>query len=135
MAIQCDLAGRILYSRQRPKINPFEARHDGALFYTKSEDWRYEEEYRKYIDFVEPEPLENGNQLLPYEEVDGQSTTNTKLHLVPVPPDSLKCVIVGWKAADSLREQIVAALLSHGLDKVSVLRALPSLTEYEMVIA
>ena len=84
---------------------------------------------------MEPEPLENGDRFLPYEEVDGQRTTNTKLHLVQLPPDSLKCVIVGWKAADSLHEQIVAALVSHGLDKVPVLKALPSLTEYDMIIS
>lgn len=125
----------VIYSHERPKINPFEARHDGKLFYTKSEDWRYEEEHRKYIEFVVPEPLENGNQLLPYAEINGQRTTNTEMRLVALPPDSIKCVIVGWKSNDSLYKQIVSALAFHGLSKVPVFKALPSLTEYKMIIA
>ena len=55
----------VIYSSVRPPHNPFEHRHSGAIFYTKSADWSYEQEYRKFHSFVEPIKLENGNYLLP----------------------------------------------------------------------
>lgn len=125
----------VTYSRTRPKINPFEAKHSGELFYTKSLDWEYEQEYRKFMEFVAPEPLENGSQLLPFEESGEGKSPNSELRLFPFPPDSIRCVVLGWKSSSALREEISAALHAHKLTDVPLMKALPSLTEYKMDIA
>ena len=122
----------VTYSSSRPKINPFEAKHSPDIFYTKSEDWSYEQEYRKFLPLIEPEKLSNGGYFLPYEEAPGEYSPNKQIHLVPLPKESIRCVVLGWKSAPGLREAVVGALERHGLADVSILRALPSLTEYAM---
>lgn len=130
-----DSVAPVVYSKTRPKVNPFEARHDGILFYTKSDDWSYEEEHRKYIDFVDSEPLLGGNSFLPYnEKLDGMHTLS-KLHLEPIPPEAISCIIVGWKSTDSLRTELYDACKKHSLSRLPIRRARPSLTEYSMDIA
>jgi hypothetical protein len=125
----------VTYSHTRPRINPFEAKHSGDLFYTKSVDWEYEQEYRKFMGFVAPEPLDNGNQLLPFEESKQQKPPNNEIKLFAVPPDSIRCVVLGWKSSTELRDQILLALQAHNLSEVLVLKAVPSLTEYKMDVA
>lgn len=123
----------VKYSASIPKINPFEAKHSADIFYTKSNDWHYEQEYRKFLPFIEAERLPNGNYFLPYEESPGEHPSNKKINLVPFPKESIHCVILGWKSLPELRESVVGTLGKHGL-KVPVLRALPSLTEYKMEV-
>lgn len=122
----------VIYSNKRPPINPFEARHDGDLFYTKSLDWSYEEEYRKFIQLITPQPLRNGNSFLPFDINTPQTNPNQTIKLEPLPPSSIRCVIFGWKASASLKDQVRAALHSHGIANVSILQAIPSLSEYKM---
>ena len=122
------------YTSTRPEFNPLEARHDGEIFYTKSEHWRYEQEYRKYQSFVEPIRLANGNSLAPYQEPTGKRQPNDAIILFPFPPECIARVIVGWKSSPALHAEVVSALGNHGLGHVPVLYALPSPTKYEMEI-
>jgi len=92
----------VKYSVTRPPHNPFEHRHSGDLFYAKSTDWSYEQEYRKYQSFVEPMKLPNGNDLLPYTEPSASRQPNEAVVLFPLPPDSIARVIFGWKSSPEL---------------------------------
>ena len=124
----------VTYSPTRPPHNPFAHRHSGDLFYTKSPDWNYEQEYRKYQSFVEPITLANGNYLSPYTEPASPKGANSAVILFPLPGDSIQCVILGWKSARELREKVVLALEAHHLADTPIYKATPSLTKYEMEI-
>lgn len=123
---------QVVYSAERPPHNPFEHEHSGRLFYTKSADWAYEQEYRKYQSFVNPIKLQNGDSFLPYTDTDASLGGNKKIVLFPIPADSISCVVLGWKATDALKEAVSSALQAHGLIEVPFLKAQPSLTKYEM---
>jgi hypothetical protein len=125
----------VIYSSDRPKVNPFEARHEGALAYTKSEHWKYEQEYRKFKCFVEPVRLSNGNWLAPYQKSSSKRETNNSVVLFPFPADSIAKVILGWKSTPELHSTVVASLETHNLGHIPVLFARPSPTLYEMELA
>lgn len=127
-----DSITQVTYSSLRPKVNPFEHRHSAEIFYTKSADWSYEQEYRKFKSFVDPLKLPNGNNLSPFVNAAGQAKANESVMLVPYPKESIRCVILGWKSAPELRHSIVDALNQHGLATIPIFRAQPSLTEYKM---
>ena len=122
----------VIYSSIRPTHNPFEHRHSGAIFYTKSSDWSYEQEYRKFQSFVEPIKLENGNWLSPYRPGDASPGQKNAVVLFPIPPDSISSVILGWKSTPELHKAITRALESHQLQHVQVYAACPSPDRYEV---
>lgn len=130
-----DSVTAVRYSSQRPKINPFEARHSADIFYTKSADWSYEQEYRKFLPFGDSHKLPNGNYFVPYDESAGVEAPSSRVVLVPLPKDAIRCVVLGWKSVDELREGIAGALASHGLSDVPIFQARPSLTEYRMELS
>ena len=122
------------YSGERPLHNHFEHKHSGELFYAKSLDWSYEQEYRKFQSFVKPIMLPNGNSFLPYLEPTGPRPINDKVVLFPFPLDAVACVIVGWKASSAFQAALKQALAVNKLDGVPIYRARPSLTKYEMEV-
>ena len=122
------------YSAERPPHNHFERKHSGELFYTKSLDWSYEREYRKFQPFVKPMTLPNGNSFLPYVEPTGSRLINDKVVLFPFPPDAIACVIVGWKASSAFQAALKQALAVNRLESVLIHQARPSLTKYEMEV-
>jgi len=92
----------VIYSDLRPSHNPLEERHSGEIFYTKSRDWSYEQEHRKHQAFVEAIKLPNGHTLLPLKKADGPIPANLAIVLYPLPKDSIKCLILGWKSSPEL---------------------------------
>lgn len=124
----------VIYSSTRPIHNPLECRHSPEIFYTKSPDWQYEQEYRKFQEFAEPIKLQNGNYLLPYTDRNTSVGRNEAIVLFPLPPESISCVILGWKSSLDLRSGVSDALKAHHLHHVPVLRARPSPDRYEVEV-
>jgi len=46
---------KVIYGENRPFLDPTQPEQDASVFYTKSIDWKYEEEYRKSMPFVRPQ--------------------------------------------------------------------------------
>jgi hypothetical protein len=126
--------GGVVYSDKRPVHNPLQAEHSGAIFYTKSTDWSYEQEYRKFQSFVEPMRMANGNHFLPYKRPYGPKTLSLAIMLFPLPKDCIKCVILGWKSSPQLWHEIKSALDDKRMAQTPIYRARPSLKRYEMEI-
>lgn len=126
---------QVKYSVERPKFDPNLTRHDGALFQTKSKDWEYEQEWRRYEAFVEAIPLENGNSFLPYREADRLKGLNTDIRLFPFPKESVTAVILGWKSEQELKDRILQALAANKMSWVNVCKAVPDRAEFKMNIA
>jgi hypothetical protein len=129
-----DSVSPVVYSSTRPAHDPFECRHDGAIFYTKSADWSYEQEYRKFESFVEPIKLRNGNRLSPYASSGSSPGHNEAIVLLPIPSDSIACVILGWKSSRDLQASITGTLEIHQLDRIPIYRARPSSDRYEVEV-
>ena len=123
------------YSLTRPVVNPFEPKHGPELFYTKSTDWAYEHEYRKYQSFVDPIKLPDGGSFLPFTKPGTGKGANNAVVLFPFPRAAIACVILGWKSAPELQDSALRALTMHQLSHVPVYKAQPNLTRYEMELA
>ncbi len=125
---------KVIYSDQRPFLDPTQPKQDASLFYTKSTDWSYEREYRKIQGFVEPIDLPNGNTLLPFPDqvpsVDDPELF--KVRLFDFPKEAISSVVFGWRSSDDLQQQVVSHLLRHGLTQIPVFQAIPHSTKYEM---
>jgi len=124
----------VVYSDVRPSHNPFEERHSGEIFYTKSKDWTYEQEHRKHQAFVEAIKLADGRTLLPFKSADGPIPINLAIMLFPLPKETIKCLILGWKSAPELEQKLRLALDQHQMNWTVIYRATPSPTKYEMEI-
>lgn len=125
---------QVKYTVERPKFDPNLTRHDGALFQTKSKDWEYEQEWRRYEAFVESIPLENGNSFLPYTDTDRRKGLNTDIRLFTFPKESVTGVILGWKSPQELKTRIQQALTSNDMSWVKVYKAVPDRAEFKMKI-
>ncbi|MHB8880381.1 MAG: DUF2971 domain-containing protein [Thermodesulfovibrionales bacterium] len=124
----------VIYTDERPFVDPTRSKQSGNLFYTKSKDWAYEEEYRKFLSLVVTLPLESGGSFLPYTDADSKAPVSDEVTLFTFPKESISEVIVGWKSAPELLSGIMTALLGHGLGHIPVYRAVPDKTKYEMSI-
>lgn len=120
------------YTNRRPLHHPFRDYHSGEILYTKSPDWSYEQEYRKYQGFVDPIELSNENSLLPYKEEAADGRPNDSIVLFPFPKAAISSVIIGWKASSKMTAELLSCLERHGINEVPVYRAVPSLSEYKM---
>jgi Protein of unknown function (DUF2971) len=121
----------VTYSDDRPACDPFVEKHSGELFYTKSTDWSYEKEFRKYQPLVETMPMANGHAFLPYKK---QATpAGCPIVLFPFPKECIECVILGWKSPAELKANVEEALKRNDIH-VPIRKAHPSPTRYEMVI-
>lgn len=127
---------KVQYSNERPFLDPTQSKQDASLFYTKSKDWKYEEEYRKSIGFIEAVRLENGNTFLPFpdELPDSNDKKYTEVRLFSFPKESIKSVTFGWRTKEPLKRQIIAAIAAHSLGEVKIFEAKPHKFKYEMQI-
>jgi len=124
----------VAYSDIRPTHNPLEAHHGPEIFYTKSKDWSYEQEYRKHQAFVKPITLASGRTFLNFVQAAGPIPTNSAIMLYPFPKESIKCLILGWKSSPELEQKLKLALDQHQMHRTAVCKAKPSTTKYEMEI-
>lgn len=125
------------YKEKRPFLDPTQPRQDASLFYTKSTDWRYEDEYRKSMGFVEPIKLENGNTLLPFPEEapDANDKSLYEIRLFDFPKGCVSSVTIGWKSCPELLGELQKYLRAHQMEEdVRLYRAEPHKVKYEMVI-
>jgi Protein of unknown function (DUF2971) len=123
---------QVKYSVERPKFDPNLSRHDGVLFQTKSKDWEYEQEWRRYEAFVKSIPLKNGNSFLPYTNADSLKGLNTEIRLFPFPKEALTCVILGWKSSDELEKRVQQALEKNCMSWVKIIKAVPDRADFKM---
>jgi hypothetical protein len=127
---------KVKYKDKRPFLDPTQPKQDASLFYTKSTDWKYEEEYRKSIGFVTPIELENGNTLLPFPE-EPPDVGDESLHAIRLfdfPKDCVSSIIVGWKSSPKLLSEIEKNLKRHQLESVAIYSATPHKFRYEMEV-
>ena len=125
---------KVAYSDLRPSHNPLECEHSAEIFYTKSKDWSYEQEYRKFQSFVEPIEMPNGHKFIAFKNPDLKKGANPAVMLFPLPKQSIKCLILGWKSSPELEQKLRLALKQHEIDETPIYRAKPSSTRYEMEI-
>ena len=127
---------KIIYSDERPYLDPTKSSQDASIFYTKSTDWQYEQEYRKSQGFVKPVKLENGNTLLPFpDEVPSPSDRElTKVRLFDFPKECISSVILGWHSSKELENSLMASLDSQKIRGVKVFKAVPHKHKYEMEV-
>ena len=126
----------VLYREERPYLNPIQTEQDASVFYTKSNDWKYEEEYKKSMSFVEPIKMENGHSLLPFPDKPPHPDDEIlkKVHLFDFPKDSVTAIIFGWRSNSSLENRLISALKTNGIHDVNICKAIPHKRKYEMTI-
>lgn len=124
------------YKDQRPYLDPTQSRQDASLFYTKSTDWRYEQEYRKSMAFIESVKLGNGNSMLPFpDEAPREGDECLKVvRLYDYPKECVSSIIVGWKSPPKLLSDIKMIIKDHQMYEVKLFRAIPHKFKYEMEI-
>lgn len=127
---------KVDYKDERPFLDPTQRKQDASLFYTKSTDWEYEEEYRKSMGFVDPIQLENGNTLLPFPEEPPSANDQSlyEVKLFEFPKECVTSIIVGWKSTPELLEEIKGHLETHSMECVKLYKAVPHKYKYEMEI-
>jgi len=122
----------VVYSDVRPVHNPLKHENPGDIFYTKSKDWSYEQEFRKYLHFAEPIQTSYAKNLVPFHNPELHTGPNQEIKLFPFPKGAIKCIILGWKSPPELEQTLRDALQHHAIGHVPVYRATPSPTKYEM---
>jgi len=125
---------KVEYKDERPFLNPIQLRQDASLFYTKSTDWKYEEEYRKSKGFVESIKLDNGNSLLPFPEEAPEPGDDSlsKVRLFDFPKDCISSVVMGWRSKPELLDEVQNILKKHEMDNVKIYMAVPHKFRYEI---
>ena len=124
----------VTYTNIRPFVDPTTSRQSGELFYTKSKDWEYEQEYRKFESLVPSLPLKNGNSFSPFYESDLKKPETKEVFLFDLPKEAVVSVIFGWKSAPELKERIISALSKNRMGFVKLYQAIPHKTKFEMEI-
>ncbi len=124
---------KVDYSNERPILgNRRDGWNDGALFETKSKDWEYEDEYRKFEYFGKTRSLPNGNTLVEFPESKDIDSKNWPLRLVDFPPDSIRKVILGYRIAEEPKQKILKALKDSRLKHVLCSQARPHRNQFRM---
>lgn len=125
---------KVQYSDERPYLDPTQSKQDASIFYTKSKDWKYEEEYRKSMGFVEPIILENGNTLLPFPDEPPHPNDEAlrQVRLFDFPKECVTSVIIGWRSRPELEKSLTSALEVHNMGNVRIFKAIPHKYKYEM---
>ena len=131
----------VVYSDTRPAVTSISKEGYRALFFTKSKDWAYEKEYRKYHRFDVPTPGSLGNETgfrpFPASSIvdeERSAALRARIELVPFPKESISTIIVGWNSQLSLRQRIGSLMVSANLKHVRIFQARPSDHRYEMEI-
>ncbi len=127
---------KVIYSETRSYLDPTCTGQDASVFYTKSNDWKYEQEYRKSMGFVEPIALENGHSLLPFPDKLPSPTDEvlTEVKLFEFPKECVTSVVLGWRSSEELKGCVVDSIASNGMTDVNIYKAIPHKTKYEMVV-
>jgi len=124
----------IIYTNVRPFVDPTTSRQSGELFYTKSKDWEYEQEYRKFESLVPSLPLKNGHSFLPCYDSDLKKPETKDMFLFDLPKEAVVSVIFGWKSTIELKKRLINALSKKQMDFVRLYQAIPHKTQFEMEI-
>jgi len=126
---------KVIYSDQRPYFDPTQSKQDASIFYTKSKDWSYEEEYRKSMSFVKKVPLDNGNTLLPFPTDTPQKddTRMKEIKLFPIPERCIKSITFGWKSSPKLIERTNDIIRHNGLEDIQMYKSHPHKSEYKLI--
>ncbi len=125
----------VIYTNIRPFVDPTTPRQSGELFYTKSKDWEYEQEYRKFESLVPSLPLENGHSFLPCYESDLKKPETKDVFLFDFPKETVVTVIFGWKSTPELKKRLINALSKNKMSFVKLYQAIPHKAHFEMEIA
>ena len=88
------------------------------IFFTKSPDWKYEEEIRMLTTFNPPN--ENLNEV------------NPGIYVYQFKADSILNIFLGYNASESLKEAIICILKQHNISNVGLYKAILSKTEYKL---
>jgi len=88
------------------------------IFFTKSPDWKYEEEIRMLTTFNPP----NGNL----------NEVNPGIYVYQFKADSILNIFLGYNASESLKEAIICILKQHNISNVGLYKAILSKTEYKL---
>lgn len=118
------------YSSSRPAITMYDPRQSAVgwaerlirqLLLTKSIDWSYEQERRFIL------PLDD--QLTFPHDVDSSGR-----HLFTIAPAAVIAVVIGARASETTQATIRRAMTEPPMKHVSVFRARPSTTQFQLVI-
>jgi len=98
---------KVLYSKARPS-KPITELSPTDLFFTKSDDWKYEEEWRV------AEPLDEAIEII--------EKTPWHIHLFPLPAECVREVILGCRAAREFEGQLRTVLVEDRYRGVKLFR-------------
>jgi hypothetical protein len=103
-------ANKVFYTRRRPQFKFVTEISKSAAFFTKSPEWQYEGEWRMLRNIEdEHEVIYNGIE---------------PIYLFTVPPDAVRCVILGAASSVKTQERIVSAVRGNAeLSHVQLLKA------------
>jgi hypothetical protein len=114
---------KVAYSADRPLFRP--GNNDGDLFHTKSLDWQYEDEYRKFQAFEKGTPLPEGGTFVHFPPLSEIDATNWPLRLLDIPPEAIREIILGHRISAESKTAIFAALKTAALKHVRCSQAAP----------
>lgn len=124
---------KVKYSQERPLLgNRSDGWNDPALFETKSKDWEYEDEYRKFEYFGKKRQLPNGNMLVEFPDATAIDTRNWPVRLLDIPPLAIRRIILGFRIADETKTRLFGALKREQLKHVECSQATPHRNQFLM---
>jgi len=124
---------KVNYTNERPTLG---TRQDGwndpALFVTKSKDWEYEDEYRKFEYWGKKRTLPNGNTLIEFPEYGKVDPKNLPIQLFDIPSKAIRRIILGYRIGDDTKTRLSDALKVSQLKHVLVTQANPHRSQFRM---
>ena len=124
---------KVRYSDQRPLLgNRPDGWNDGALFHTKSKDWEYEDEYRKFESFGKQRQLPNGNIFVEFPEISEIDPKKWPVHLIDVTPSAIRKIILGYRISEDTEVRLFKALRDDRLKHVVLSQAKPHRNQFCM---
>jgi Protein of unknown function (DUF2971) len=124
---------KIHYSAERPILRVDRSgRGEPDVFYTKSVDWQYEDEYRKFESFGKKTKLPNGNTFVEFPPLAEIDQTNWPIRLVDLPAAAIRRVILGHRCTPATKEIVHEALKKPELKHVVCAQAKPDAKLFKM---
>jgi hypothetical protein len=109
-ALDLAAANKVVYIHQRPQFRFVNEINKTAAFLTKSPEWEYEGEWRMV------RTIEEADEIL--------YTDDGIIYLLAVPPDAVRCVILGAASSSETQERVVKSIRGNPqLSHVQVFRA------------
>ncbi|HXJ14896.1 MAG TPA: DUF2971 domain-containing protein [Candidatus Limnocylindrales bacterium] len=126
---------KVRYSRRRPKLKFLSEVGLAEMYFTKSKEWAYEQEWRMFATM----PSEDAGQMLESalasiaESGKPTATPDYPIRLFNFPPSAVSRVIVGCRASDET-SKAVASIVNKKYRDAELLKAERDLSEFHLIL-